>query len=212
MLLLPGDGEDRGLAHAAPSASYLACAEFDARRVVSQFIEANGLAPMRLDFPRTRGLPSVGHGSVIDDGFGLYLDVTRCAKVFLDRCREPSNLSWDRTGWKYDHTPVGVAAHELGHHVSLCVRGMMYPSRSTQYAVWRECVEGESPTSSYGCTRTEEDIAESVMLFVTNPELLQLGWPRRYWMLTNAYGLCPVETRSWREVLASPKYEGLVQL
>jgi len=107
-------------------------------------------------------------------------------------------FSWSFPGYKADMTPVGVAAHECGHHVQHCFRPDM---RSLVYSTqFESCLSSYEPTAS-------EMLAEAVKLFITNPDLLKTGRPCRYKFLTEDIGLTPIITQTWKDVLtyAHPK-------
>lgn len=211
MLIKPGRYEGEDLVPQDTPADYDRDAfEEEARRTVESFVRINSLPPLRLEFPRTRGLPVV-RGVWADDAFGYYLGVTRVAKVFLDKCHPPS-LSGDCWNWpryKADVTPLGIAAHELGHHVSYSVARRATTPPRRHWAAWTLAVMPELPLTTYGCRSPEEDIAESVKLFVTNPTLLYFLRPVRHCQLRLWWNLHVVETRSWRELLPERHVEML---
>lgn len=99
--------------------------------------------------------------------------------------------AWSFPGYKADMTPVGVLAHETGHHVDELL-GSDRPLTG-----WR----AEAPVSGYEPDRAER-FAEAFRLFVTNPDLLRAGRPVRWAHLTEVLGLDPGPLVPWDQVLA----------
>lgn len=108
--------------------------------------------------------------------------------------------SWSWPGYKVDHTPYGVLAHELGHHVdrSVSVRKSAYGGN---YSKKVRITAAEPALTSY-CPNTSEWFAEMFRLYVTNPNLLCALRPRTYHELSKIfYNVVP--RRSWdRELIA----------
>jgi hypothetical protein len=106
-------------------------------------------------------------------------------------------FSWSYTGYKADLTGAGIIAHETGHYVD-CMLKM--PSHRI-----KKIVKGEKCVSSYE-PNAQEVFAESMKLFILNPDLLRQGRPLRYEFL-KSLGLEPVIADSWQNVLihAHPK-------
>jgi hypothetical protein len=110
--------------------------------------------------------------------------------------------AWSYPGYLVDRTPTGVLAHELGHHWHMTVKkdvsgliakGMMIAKKT------------EGPLSGYEPDPFEV-IAEAFRVFVWNPQLLGLTFPRRYETLIT-YGLKPLPMSSWRDPLrGSPRH------
>lgn len=111
--------------------------------------------------------------------------------VNLDACQVPGRgYSWPCG--KSDRTPVGVVAHEVGHHVS--------KDLLISHDEYKNFVRGERPVSSYR-PNVEEDIAEAMRLFILNPDLLKKGWPKRYKYLRDVLRLKPPHKEKWNIVL-----------
>jgi hypothetical protein len=128
------------------------------------------------------------------DGLGSYGLYDR-GEIFIDikACRPPvktPGFRWSYTGYKADLTPAGVIAHELGHHVDSRLKK---PSRKMS-------TDGEKKVSSYEPNRSEA-FAESMKLFLLNPDLLYEGRPKRYQFLRESCGLSPVIIEEWRVML-----------
>lgn len=129
--------------------------------------------------------------------------------INLDLCRAPTKTpgySWSYPCFKSDCTPIGVIAHEAGHHISATSK-----LKRKLEIIWAIVCDHEPYVTSYDGNhhdRYEESFAESVRLFILNPDLLRLGRPKRYDMLLTEFKLQPIETRDWAEVLsdAHPKF------
>lgn len=178
-----------------------------AARLVTDFVAANKLPRLEIEFAVTPGFAMARPGR----NLGYYVSATKRAHVFVDKCRPPSTTaySWTWPGYKADLTVLGVTAHEAGHHVSA-----FHPKVKQRdlRRLYKELVVGEKPLTSYAATCTEEDIAESVKLFITNPTLLWELRPLRYGVLALNLELRPVVTQHWREVLAdSPRHIACVE-
>lgn len=121
---------------------------------------------------------------------GLYTpDLVR---VNLSNCLLPvgtPGYSWSFPGYKADNTPVGVVAHETGHHVHYLMGMSGVPA-----GWYREPVSGYEPNWA-------EMVAETFKLMITNPDLLRQACPERWGTVTLAWGLKPVHDLEWRRVL-----------
>lgn len=113
----------------------------------------------------------------------VWVDLSACRTAVLSN----EGRSWTYPGYKADVTPLGVLAHEVGHHVGFYKRIFNIPGA-------RNLVSGYEPNG-------HEVVAESLRLFILNPQLLQIIAPKRYDYLI-ASGLKPVVTETWQEVLA----------
>ena len=115
-------------------------------------------------------------------------------KVYLNAANtrnpvmKPGGMQWSYPGYKVDKTPLGVLAHEIGHHID---HTMKFDENAFPYK--GEKVTGYEPT-------VHEAIAESLRLFMLNPDLLHTIAPKRYqFFLDN--GLKPTVKQPWKEVL-----------
>ena len=115
-------------------------------------------------------------------------------KVYLNAANtrnpvmKPGGMQWSYPGYKVDKTPLGVLAHEIGHHIDHTIK---FDENSFPYK--GEKVTGYEPT-------VHEAIAESLRLFMLNPDLLHTIAPKRYqFFLDN--GLKPTVKQSWKDVL-----------
>lgn len=135
--------------------------------------------------------------------FGLYRPLGRIS-YDSKRCLKPvktPGYAWSYTGYKSDRTAPGVLAHEMGHHVWECLCGPV-PRRRRQrklFPVWSDVIRVEAAVTSYG-NIPEEDFAETLRIFILNPDLLRTGRPQRYELLTQL-GLKPAFDMPWRDIL-----------
>jgi len=155
---------------------------------------------------RVRGGSTVGMATGIYAshpllGSTVYVNLAKCAQPVL----KPGARRWSYPCWKTDRTPMGVVAHEVGHHVSAAFR----TSRKIPLicGMWRIAARGKRVTGYEPCL--EEAIAETLRLFILNPALLEAAIPSRYTFLTDVLGLKPSEPRDWQEVLGN--HAGYVQ-
>lgn len=128
---------------------------------------------------------------------GEYVPKENKILINLSNCRTPvivPGYAWSYPGNKSDITPIGVLAHEMGHHCH-------YSQKEWKGLLWkaREVRELESPVTSYE-PNAGEVIAEAFRLFILNPHLLLVGRPYRYSMISKL-GFKPIERRSWKQVL-----------
>ena len=148
---------------------------------------------MAEEFCEYNGLPVIPvYNDVRLRGYGLYehekIKVNVQATATPQRTR---GRAWSFPGHKSDRTAAGVVCHETGHHAYFnckLPRG------------WREVVAATRPITSYEPSAGEA-YAESLRLFILNPDLLRLGRPERYKYITEYHGLRPVVTLEWRAVL-----------
>jgi len=96
-----------------------------------------------------------------------------------------------------DFTPYGVLCHEVGHHVDRDLHPAGYSNvRSSGF---KKAIDEEMEVSS-GESNLHESFAEAIRLFVTNPNLLEVGRPARWEYLRSRYR--PLHDASWRTVLS----------
>ena len=146
-----------------------------------------------------------------EKNFGLYTH-SRGGSVCvnLKKSRPPvktPGFQWSYTGYKSDLTAPGILAHEVGHHIDALFASELSPGdRRTTWATWNRVRQFEPRVSSYE-PNDSEAFAESMKLFILNPDLLRTGRPLRYKFLTEALQLAPVHDLSWHQILvnAHPK-------
>lgn len=127
---------------------------------------------------------------------GTYYYGAELIKINLKKNRTPTRtpgFAWSYPGYKSDMTPIGVLAHEFGHHIhNKFFNGNSYlpPGR----------VSGYEPNVS-------EAYAESFKLFIINPDLLKNISKHRYDYFIES-GLKPIIKQKWDDVLsdAHPKF------
>lgn len=152
------------------------------------------------------------NGAVQGTGTGLYYDgyvfvnVPACAWPV----HSPNVRSWSWPGYKADRTPIGVVAHEVGHHCEVVLGKQSGLKESHDGPLWRALlakyhkqVSGYEPAPS-------EAWAESMRLFILNPALLREALTARYVFITDVCKLKPLPRplkRGWRAVLDNANYE-----
>ena len=97
---------------------------------------------------------------------------------------------WSYPGYKIDRTCAGILAHEFGHHIA----GHTKMNAND----WRKVVAETLPVSGYEPTANEA-WAESMRIFILNPDLLRQGRRLRYEYITQYFG--PLHNATWQEVL-----------
>jgi hypothetical protein len=102
--------------------------------------------------------------------------------------------AWSHPAYKIDRTAYGVVAHEYGHYVDW---SLLYPSDSPRWKELRknEKVSGYEPNPS-------EAFAETMRVFIGNPDLLRRACPNRYHFLIDR-GLVPRTDEDFLTVLRS---------
>ena len=155
-------------------------------------------AHVRLFMRKVMGGPTVGSGTGYyhpeDRGY-VFVNLPRTALPV----HRPMKMSWSYPGWKTDRTAYGVPAHEVGHHaeVQLKKMGRLDVRRGEE---WRELIQRvKKQVTSYEPVPSEA-WAETIRLFITNPDLLMRGIPERYGFCLSV-GLKPVELTPWESVI-----------
>jgi hypothetical protein len=137
---------------------------------------------------------------------GLYYDgyVFVNVPVTAAPVKEPNHRSWSWPGWKTDRTAKGVVAHEVGHYVA----HKFLPRSQEMSAQWRSLLQAcRKPVSGYEPVPSEA-WAETMRLFILNPDLLRKAIPFRYNFVLEQ-GLRPVERllkKGWKRVLGNDNY------
>jgi hypothetical protein len=172
--------------------------------LMRRFFEANGISiPAFYRYSDThlmteRMREELELKSQVSDGasYGLYFDSNVFVNVTKSRLpvQNPGGMAWSYPCWKTDRTAIGILAHECGHHAD---EETGLPGRSKQ---WKEVCEKGRKLTSYE-PKIYEAWAETMRLFILNPDLLRLGIPHRYKFITEVVKLIPSETRPWQEVL-----------
>ena len=97
---------------------------------------------------------------------------------------------------KIDRTAMGVVAHETGHHCEF----VLADRRKFNYAKWKLALQQSNRVSGYEPNH-HEAFAETMRLFILNPNLLLAGAPARYEFIRSVLNLQPSEPRDWRTIL-----------
>lgn len=192
----------------------------EAQRMCTVFLSQNYLRVPTFDFDYN----PKRHTGIIGSGSGLYTPGTRqrplltnrstpkngLVQVCIANCavpvQEPGMRRWSYPAYKVDRTPVGVVAHEVGHHVAWAVAARMGPKQAEYTrAAWAVARRGKQ-VSGYEPTLDEAG-AETLRLFILNPDLLDHAIPERYKFCTDVLGLKPTEHRAYYKVLGDhPTY------
>lgn len=161
-------------------------------------------------------LQRVAEGPLQGTGTGLYKDgyVFVNVPVTAEPVYTPRMRSWSWPGWKTDRTAMGVVAHEVGHHIATVFTRQGRLKQREHGDVWfsllKECkkkVSGYEPVP-------EEAWAESMRLFILNPDLLRQAIPQRYSFITDKVGLNALPrllSKGYLEVLNNAAYTPAAQ-
>ena len=153
---------------------------------IQDFLQKNGLPVPEFvmhEYPDAKNkFQKTGHYSRKEGK--VYLNAANTRNPVM----KPGGMQWSYPGYKVDKTPLGVLAHEIGHHID---HTKQFDTDSFPYK--GEKVTGYEPT-------VHEAIAESLRLFMLNPDLLHTIAPKRYqYFIDN--GLKPTVRGSWKDVL-----------
>jgi len=107
-------------------------------------------------------------------------------------------------GNKVDRTATGVVAHEVGHHVDEILEAQRVHS-SRRCSSWVNLTKNSKAVSGYEEVPSEV-WAETMRLFILNPDLLRQGSPKRYAYLVDIVRLHPIVQDDFRKVLSHPEY------
>lgn len=130
---------------------------------------------------------------------GYYEYKTRSVNVCLNTCAAigRAGRQWSSPGYKTDRTPYGVVAHEVGHHVDF----YMTTEKRHDKVMGRETFHHKhEPVTGYEPVPAE-GFAESMRLFINNPDLLSKACPNRYNYLTQILKLVPINDLDWKSTL-----------
>lgn len=128
---------------------------------------------------------------LLSKGVFIYDNTNYRIEINLKKCKSPvitPGFSWSFTGYKSDVTPSGVLAHEIGHYLDY-LSGWKYSKN----------IPIKKKITSYEPNKLES-FAETIRLFILNPDLLKTKWVERYNYIIQL-GLKPIITDSWQEVL-----------
>ena len=114
-------------------------------------------------------------------------------KIFVNlpksacEANKPTPFNSNHVHWFVDRTPCGIVCHEFGHylHHKLTNLKIVLPK--------------EKQITSYE-PNYHERFAESIKLFITNPDLLKQYDPKRYDVIVNKLKLKPIINKTYIEV------------
>lgn len=114
-------------------------------------------------------------------------------KIYMDP--RSTCFSKDYRGYKYktfggikDLTPSGVILHELGHHIHLQLN--QYTVDLVRKAFTNDSIRKEHPVTNYCKVHVDEDIAESLRVYLSNNDLARIKIPFRCLVLDEFYKDC----------------------
>jgi hypothetical protein len=96
-----------------------------------------------------------------------------------------------------DYTPLGILCHEIGHYYDQSRNKWDYSVSNGFKRVIGD--EAEISNSEYN---DRESFAEAIRLFITNPNLLEIGRPARWEYLRSNLKLKPLHNTNWKTVLS----------
>ena len=147
--------------------------------VLKKFCEINGIPKPKIAFFHSRG-----------SNCGYYQWRSKVICIDPDACaREvtnPANRCWSHPHYFTDRTVYGVLHHEFGHYLHEHLKFPRLP-------------KGRKQITSYEPSASER-FAETIKLFLGNPDLLKEYAPERYAKLL-ALGLKPVTNKDWETVM-----------
>lgn len=120
----------------------------------------------------------------------IYIDVKNCSNEVINPIR-----SWSHRHYFVDREPCGVLCHEFGHylHKILTNNRLILPK--------------ENPITNYEPDYYER-FAETIKLFILNPDLLKNYAPERYDALIKL-GIKPIISTNWKDTFGkniNPKF------
>jgi hypothetical protein len=121
---------------------------------------------------------------------GYYTYGSNTLHINLDNCRIPQInpiRSWSFPGYFVDRTPIGVITHEFGHYLHEILGFPKMGKLGLQITNYEP--------------NYEERFAETIKLFLTNPDLLKEYNIKRYIFLTQKLKLVPVKITDWKTTL-----------
>lgn len=147
--------------------------------VLKEFCELNNIPKPKIGFYTSHG----GDCGYYDSRKKcLWIDPSACAREVAN----PAMRSWSHPHYFTDRTVYGVLHHEFGHYVHEWLKFPRLPK--------------EKQITSYEPNGGER-FAETMKLFLGNPQLLKEYDPGRYAKML-ALGLKPLHCRSWTDVMA----------
>lgn len=146
------------------------------------------------------------NGRIQGTGTGLYYEGTVFVNVEVTALpvKRPGMRNWSYPGYKVDRTAIGVVAHEVGHYVEEWLRRHNRIDLSWGKK-WIDLIQSSKKMVSGYEPVPDEAWAESMRLFVLNPDLLRRGIPARYRFIRDL-GLKRSILDEWDVVLDNDAY------
>lgn len=123
---------------------------------------------------------------------GLYDYKNKTIYIWIDKCsREIDNpgYAWSHRHYFADREPCGVVCHEFGHYLHHILTN------------FKLVLPKERKITSYE-PDTWERFAETIKLFILNPDLLRLYDHKRYNVITKKLNLKPIIHTNWRDTFS----------
>jgi hypothetical protein len=108
--------------------------------------------------------------------------------------------NWSFPGYKVDRTAVGIVAHEVGHHLERYLQNKKV-LRQEHREEWFNLIHSVKKQVSGYEPVPAEAWAETMRLFILNPDLLKQGIYPRYEFVVRVTNLIPSDRRTYKEVL-----------
>lgn len=169
---------------------------------ISDFCELNNLQKPKVNIFRSE--PFARHGGMTT--YGFYEPFRKVLNVNLEKSSIPvfglPVRRWSYPGYKADRTVSGVLYHEFGHYVHYIHKA------GIRYVIeYFKAMDTERPITSYE-PNVGERIAETMRLFMANPNLLKCGRPKRYEMIKAIFNFKPLHDEPWEGLLvkAHPRF------
>lgn len=158
---------------------------------------------------RVHSGPTQGTGTGLYYAGHVFVNIPRTAVPVA----RPSMRNWSWPGWKTDRTAVGVVAHEVGHHVEHELQSLGHITSTKHGIAWRAIISQHKKQVSGYEPVASEAWAESMRLFILNPDLLRKALPWRYDFICSV-GLKPLPSllkKGWKKVLNNAAYEAAAE-
>lgn len=154
------------------------------------------------EFCKLNGLrtPNIIIDNTLDPSFygfyqNAYSDFPHMIFINKKLCRPPVRVpgyDWSFPGFVHDLTPYGILAHEIGHYISDEL-GKDFRKNFVKLK------SREVNVSDLDDKDVDERMAEAARLFITNPDLLRLGRPKRFSFFSEFYA--PITNKKWKTIL-----------
>ena len=155
----------------------------EAQNIIKQFCELN-----EIDIPKIKFLEKTHKEATY--GCGFYYYGSNTINIIPDKCARPATnpvRSWSFPHYFVDRTVLGVICHEFGHYVH------SYLGRPRIGKLGLKITSYEP--------NMDERFAETMKVFLTNPDLLKHYNPERYNYLTVKLKLKPICNSDWKSQL-----------